>query len=308
MKWDCLILEPEGFSSSAQKQLSLRFNLTLGYANASKNLDAVAVIFCRLGQMLDKKFLAQFRNLEIVCSPTTGTNHIDQEFCSLHDIRLITLKGQRSFLEENITSTSEFTWGLLLSAWRYINIASNRVKAGEWDREKYFGKQLKGKCLGLLGMGRVGKQVADIGTAFGMNIAFYDPYVAGCNGKAETIENLVSIADILVICCELNSDTEGLVGEEVLKRCKEDTLIVNTARGEIVQEEALLNSLKENKIFYAADTICGEFSRESRNASKLLNFSKKSDRVLITPHLGGASLDAVNLTEEFVTAKLLEVF
>ena len=134
-------------------------------------------IICNPCQKYDKSSLCTLKNLKIVATPSTGVNHIDVDYCKTNKIKVLCLLDDRESLN-NIHASAEFTWLLIMNAIRRLDLAAERVKQGHWRdvEDELRGRELNGKCLGIIGFGRIGTKVAKFAQAFGMNILFYDPY------------------------------------------------------------------------------------------------------------------------------------
>lgn len=305
MKPLCIISEPRDFCGASLELLAKYFDVQHMDSCSSERSIHAQVIFVRLSNYVGCEFLARFPLLQAICSPTTGLNHIDVGVCDEKGIDIISLRGEVEFLTDHITATAEFTWALFLNVWRRINAASLHVQKGGWDRDLFKSRQLKGRQIAIVGMGRVGKQVSAYAEAFGMVVTYYDPYVTCSSGRYTDLHSLLKENDILFVCCAATSETEAMLGLEALSCLPQGAVLVNTARGEVVDETALAGLLHEKNIFYAADVLANEQNRNSRLNSPLLSRHLK-DQVLITPHIAGACTDAMNKTELFVTKKLLE--
>ena len=301
----CIISEPHDFCGESLGLLAKYFDVQHMDSCSSERLSHAQVIFVRLSHYVGREFLARFPLLRAICSPTTGLNHIDVGACVEKEIDIISLRGEVEFLTEHITATAEFTWALFLNVWRRINSASCHVQKGGWDRDLFKSRQLKGRQIAIIGMGRVGKQIRGYAEAFGMVVTYFDPNVTDSSGRYTDLHSLFKDNDILFVCCAATSETEGMIGIEALSCLPQGSVLVNTARGEIVNETALAGMLQEKTIYYAADVLANEQNRNSRSRSPLLSRSLRS-QVLITPHIAGACTDAMNKTELFVTKKLLE--
>ena len=160
--------------------------------------------------------------------------------------------------------------------------------------------------LGLVGYGRLGRKVAEIAMAMGMRTAFFDPYVEG--GELSLV-NLARKSDILSIHAVANKETRGLVSRNVLSELPSGAMVVNTARGEILDLDALLDLMDSGHIYAAGlDVIDGEFEPDfeaSLSSSRVLDFARKNDRLVLTPHTGGSTYDAWLETEQFVIEKVI---
>ena len=229
---------------------------------------------------------------------------------------MFTLKGERRFLE-TIPATAEFTWGLVLSLSRNIPAASGAVRAGDWDRDAYKGTDLCGKTIALVGFGRVAKIVARYAAAFGMHVKVYDPYITENTIRAEiqargvefcdTLLSLADGADVLTIHASLTPETMNLIDSAVLNKLPKHAFLINTSRGDIVDSRALLSALESGELKAAAiDVLPSERNPSELRNSELLEYAKKHDNLLITPHLAGATHESMASTEEFMVAKLLE--
>jgi D-3-phosphoglycerate dehydrogenase len=263
------------------------------------------VLIVRLKKHITKEVFANFPHLKYILSPTTGTDHIDLEEMQKRNIQLICLKGETKFLN-NITSTPELTWGLLLSLTRNISKAIQSVQKGEWERDRFRGIQLKGKTIGIIGMGRVGKSVANYATSFGMKVIYFDLYVESNNYyKCLFLNELLSNSDIISIHIHLNNETRKLINNDNIPYIKQDAYIINTSRGGVVDESALVTALKAGKIKgLATDVLETELS--DINKSSLYNAMLEGENIIITPHIGGASYDAMRECENFIVDKFLK--
>ena len=305
MKKVCLILEPKDFSKSALRDLSRKYTVICEKLDAEDDHRSVEVIFCRLKYNLNAEFLKMFTGLKYIGSPTTGNDHIDTKYCMNNGIIIVSLKGESAFLYNEITSTAEYTWALMLSSWRKVFPATTSVLEGNWDRDQFKSYQIKDKNLGIIGMGRIGKQLKKYADAFGLNFRYFDPYVLNLSGKMNNLKDLAAWSDIIIIACEYNADTHCLIDRKFLSYLKDGSLIINTARGGIVDEEALLEAMILKEIFYSADVVSNEQDKNKFETNKLLKINPACSQILITPHIAGASYDAMNKTEDFIVNKLI---
>ena len=238
-------------------------------------------------------------NLQIICTASTGTVHIDVEEAEIRGISVISLKKETQFLKQ-VTSTAELSFTLMLAAIRHLSPAFQDVTHGGWDCEKFIGRQVSDLKIGVLGLGRLGKLFSDYCTSFGAEVVFYDPYVAEGSMKITKIfslEEFLGNVDVLSIHIHATSENDAFVSSEFLNLCKDNIVIVNTARGEVVDENAMVKFLQDNpSAFYATDVIRDEIS--ARNKSPVLQYFNKcfpTGNILVTPHIGGMSEGARNL-------------
>ena len=192
--------------------------------------------------------------------------------------------------QSNILSAAEHTMALLLAQARSVPQAHAALKAGKWERSRWEGVELHGKTLGIVGLGRVGALVAQRALAFGMRLIAFDPYVAPDRARQMGVEllpleDVVRQADFLTVHLPKTAETIGLIGADLLAHAKPDLRIINTARGGIVDEEALAAAVREGRIGGAGLDV---FSEEPCTSSPLFGL----DRVVVTPHLGASTREA----------------
>ena len=172
--------EPCNFSPEAKAILQEIGEVVEESCDRNRLLEIVSdfdVLIVRLGHRIDKEVIEKGHQLKAILTATTGLNHIDLTAAAKNDISILSLKGERAFLD-TLTATAELTWGLLLALLRKIPSAYNHVLAAGWDRDQYRGRQLKDKVLGIVGFGRLGSIVAEYGRAFQMKVLTTDPYVS----------------------------------------------------------------------------------------------------------------------------------
>ncbi len=305
-----LILEPEGYSPRALEILggvgAVEKNTFSGEELSRKIADCEALVV-RLGYRLDRHFLAQAKNLKVIVSPTTGLNHIDQQAAAEMGISVLSLKGEADFLN-SVTATSEHTWGLLLALIRHLPSSVADVQNFHWRRDLFKGHELAGKTIGIVGCGRLGRHVARYAEAFGMRVIVND--IRPVEGYVQVaLDELLGQSDIVSIHASYNDGTHHLLNARNISRMKAGALLVNTARGEIIEEAALLAALESGALAGAAlDVLSGENSgREGwAETDKLIAYARTHRNLLITPHVGGATAESMEKTEIFMAGKLAE--
>ena len=204
--------------------------------------------------------------------------------------------------QSNVLSAAEHTIALLLAQARNIPQAHDALKEGRWERSRWEGMELHGKILGVVGLGRVGALVAQRALAFGMRLVAYDPYVAPDRARQMGVElleleELVRVADIVTIHLPKTPETMGLFGKELLGQARRGLRIVNTARGGIVDEEALAWAIGEGIIAGAALDV---FAEEPTTESPLFQL----DAVVVTPHLGASTREAQDKVGETIAEQV----
>ena len=273
-----------------------------------QNIENYDVLLIALGNTIDSEILKLATNLKYIVTPTTGHNHIDCDYAEQKGIEIVSLRGETKFLE-NITATAELTWGLLLSLIRHIPQAHQDVLSGGWSRDKYYGNELRGKVLGILGYGRLGKMVARYGQAFGMSVLVYDKNVSpdAVNVEFLELDEILARADIVTVHLPLNQSTNGILGSKFFQNIKEGAFFLNTARGEILDDESLIAALKEGRVAAAAmDVLPDEVSlhEDWLKNSKLAIYARDNKNLIITPHIGGVTYESVEQTNAFIIQKL----
>lgn len=265
------------------------------------------VLIVRLGLRVTREVMDAAPHLRAIVTATTGLDHVDLRAASERGIAVLSLQGESAFLR-TVTATAEHTWALLLAVVRHIPAAFASVRHGEWDRDRFRGRDLRGRHLGILGLGRIGERVASYGRAFAMPVGAHDPRRSGWLPdvlRFDTLDALLRWSDVLSVHVPLDGQTRGLLGEPHLRLLPRGAIVVNTSRGEIVDEAALASLLASGHLAAAAvDVLAAEQIAEQRQRSPLLAYARSHDNLLVTPHLGGATLDAMARTEVFMAEKL----
>ncbi|WP_196216497.1 NAD(P)-dependent oxidoreductase [Flavobacterium sp. LC2016-01] len=304
------ITESEHFSPKGLEKLSEIGSVKLLDCKSEQQLISecidASVIFIRLKFKISSSIIDQLPNLKYILSATTGTDHIDEDYFASKGGRIVTLKGETEFLE-SIPSTAEHTWALILSLIKKVPFAFDDVKLGNWNRDGFKNNNLKGKNIAVLGMGRVGKQVAHIASAFGMKIGFYDVLsFESIYERFETPEALFSWADIVTIHIPYTTENDGFINENLLDCLKKEACVINTSRGRVWNENVIAKKLENGLIKgIATDVLCNEFHREDEK-NELVTLAKKGLDIVITPHIAGATFESMAMTEEFIVEKFLK--
>jgi len=247
---------------------------------------------------LGKDIVEGAPNLKIICTASTGTNHIDKQLMQSIDIKVLSITKEKN-ITNKISSTAEHALALTLSSVRSIPQSFQSVKNGEWDYTPYIGRQFDTLNIGIVGLGRLGGMYARFMKPLANKISFYDPFVSSASSwieKVDSINELFYESDIVSLHVHVDDDTIGLVDKEVLNHAKKNLLLVNTSRGEIVNEDDVIGFLKENKYAkYATDVLKDEVKIGDKGDNLLVKFANASNQVLITPHIGGMTYEAQNM-------------
>ena len=305
-----LVAEAAGYAPAAREILEGLGPVVLAdldRAGLLAALDGVQVLIVRLRNRIDEEVLAAAPALRVVVTATTGLDHIDLEAAARRGVTVLSLRGETDFLE-TVTATAEHTWGLLLALVRHIPRAAAAAAAGVWERDRFRGRELRGRRLGIVGLGRLGRMVARYGAAFAMDVAAHDPFAgAWLEGVArcDTLAELLDRSDVLSLHVPLDERTRGLIGAAELGRLPAGALLVNTSRGGVVDEAALLDALRSGRLAGAAlDVVQGETVAGAVAGSLLVRYARENDNLLLTPHIGGATLESMQNTEIFMAGKL----
>ena len=303
-------VEPEDFSTEARAILRSAGNLQerpLNRKGLIRCIGDVDVLITRLGHRIDAEILRAGRNLRAIATATTGLDHIDLACARERGITVLSLKGETRFLR-TIPASAELTWGLLLALMRRIPFAWADVRAGRWDRDAFLGHDLMGKRLGIVGVGRIGEKVARYARAFGMQVVGFDPqrrrFPAGVT-RCASLDALLRRSDVLSLHVPLAPETTGLIDAGRLNRLPAGAVLINTARGPVIDESALLRALQSGALAGAAlDVICGETESGTLRRSPLLRYARTHGNVIVTPHIGGCTIESRAMTEVFMARKV----
>ncbi len=305
-----ILIAEKDFSEKAKKVLT-KLGHVIDFQSSEtflRNLPKADVIVTALEVKLDKTILDLAKCLRLVGTRTTQLRYIDLEECRRRGIKVVNIKANSTTLQKTF-STAEETMALILSLLRRISWAFDSIKRGEWERKKYGGKELQGKTIGLIGFGRLGKMVAHYSFAFGMKVVAYDPFIGGtemnyCGVKKETLENLLKKSDIVSLHAIYNDTTYKLLGDKHFRMMKSGSIFINTARGEITDENALLKALRNKWIAGAAVDTLSDESPDGGHLLKnpLVTHAKNYENLLIVPHLGGATQEATERTQIYIAS------
>lgn len=309
-----LHLEQSCYSAEAIDKIKARGQLNAVEISSQEELqvllqnDHYNVIFTRLGLYLGEKELSTQNNLRYIVTPTTGLNHLDLDYLQQRGIRVVSLKGESAFLN-SIQSTAEHTWMLLLSLIRNLQPALDSVRQNSWDRVPYLAEELNTRTLGIIGFGRLGKILLRYARAFDMQVLLHDidesafteeslPFRTGLN-------SLLAQSDYVLLQADYRESNRHLFGKAHFQKMKKGAYFINTARGELVDEPALLDALCSGQLRGAAlDVLDGDSAWGTTPAGHpLVTYAQQNDNLLITPHMGGYGRISIEKTRDFITDK-----
>ncbi len=277
-------LAPEGVAILAEAGLEVVERAGLAgdeLASALRDCDALIV---RSGTEVTAEAIAAADRLKVIGRAGAGVDNIDLDAATRRGIVVMNTPGG------NTVSACELTLAMMLALARRLPQATARVKAGEWPRKEFQGVELQGKRLGIIGLGRIGSEVARRAQAFGMEVVAYDPYVPAERARRLEIRpvalaELLATSDVITIHTPGSADTDGLLDAAAFAAMKDGVLLVNCARGSIVDEAALAEALRRGTVAGAALDV---FRTEPPSDNPLLAF----DQVIATPHVGATTLEA----------------
>lgn len=265
-----------------------------------------------LGLNYDRRIIDAGKKLKIIATASTGTDHIDVDYAKEKGITVLSLKNDREFLN-TVTGTAELAFLLMLALMRNLILAAKSALNYCWT-EKFRGHNLYQKTLGIVGLGRLGTMMARYGKAFGMDVIAFDPNIdesifleIGC--KKVEFEELLKLSDVISIHVHLSSETENMFDENAFDLMKNSAIIVNTSRGKVVNEKNLLSALSEKKIAgYGTDVLADELNfNEKFENNPLIEYARKNENVIVTPHVGGVTFESREATDIFIAKKVAEV-
>lgn len=284
-------------------------------SEASKSGQSFNVIFARLGFAFDEEvFRSAGSSLKLLVTPTTGLSHIDMGAAERYHINVLSLKPHTAFLR-TVTSTAEHSWALLLSLLRRVPHAYEDVVDGNWVRDPYRGVELYGKTLGIWGLGRLGSLVAGYGRAFMMKVIAYDvrdsAFADQDNSHVERVDlsGLLCQSDVLSIHLPLNTENVGILDRDKLVLMKKNAILINTSRGELIDEDALLDCLNSEQLGGVALDVLNDdaiWNATVPEQHPLIAYSRTHRNALITPHIGGYTHEATYRTRSFMIDRFLE--
>jgi len=305
-----LIAESAGFSPAALKRLRERAHVIEGDLDRSGLLAAAPeadVLWVRLRNQIDAEVLSAAKRLRVIVTNTTGLNHVDVEEARRRGITVLSLRGETDFLR-TVRATAELTLGLVIALVRRLPAAAAHVNAGGWNRYGFMGHDLYERTAGIVGLGRLGRVVATYFQALGMRVLAATPESEPAAGVTiVSLDELLRKADLVSVHVDLNAGTRRLMGDREFASMKDGSWFVNTSRGEVVDERALLNALERGKLAGAAlDVLSGE-PPSSLQSHPLVRYAAAHDNLILTPHIGGFTFESLARTELHLTSMLLRV-
>jgi D-3-phosphoglycerate dehydrogenase len=240
------------------------------------------------------KIIEQAVNLKVIGRAGVGLDNVDLPAAKKRNIAVFNVPGG------NTITTAEHTIALLLALVKNIPAADASLRAKRWDKKKFMGTEVYGKTLGIIGLGKIGRYVAQLAVGLGMKILAFDPLISeGGEFKLVDLDTLLGEADFITVHTPLNDQTKYLIAEAEFRKMKDGVRIINCARGGIIKESALISAIKEGKVKGAALDV---FENEPPLENPLLDLPE----VIFTPHLGAATSEAQERNAREIAQKVAE--
>ncbi len=282
--------------------LPANWELSVGVpGNPGELIEALAVadVLITTSRVTVTEEVFEHSDLEIIGKLGTGTDNIDLGAAAAHDVPVTYTPGY------NALSVAEHALGLLIAAARRYTHGRQLIEGGGWRNRIPLGKRISGASIGIVGLGNVGKRFAKLIEAFDVEVRYFDPHIPAIDGElvnttAVSFDELLTESDCVVLTPELTEETIGMIDGEALERMPDDAILVNTARGPVIEEAALVAALESDTIGAAGLDV---FEEEPVPAdSPLLAF----ENVVVTPHVGGMTAADREKTISHLTRNLRE--
>lgn len=297
------IIEPSDYSQAALEIYAKAGCVCLSKADITPA--KVVMLVVRLGKFISAEVMAGFPNLKIIASPTTGLNHIDLNYCLAQNIKVVSLKGETNFLR-TVTATAEHTFALLLMLIRNILGAHLDVtRCKRWQRDLFCGRDLSAMTLGIVGMGRLGRKVAEYAKFFGMRVVATDLLAEDFSDLAEpvSLDCLLQESDVVSLHVNYTKENYHFWDNDKFNKMKAGSYFINTARGELVVEKDLLAALSSGRLAAAALDVLDDEYLLDLVKRPLLEYACEKNNLILTPHIGGCTFDSMRKTEDFIAKK-----
>lgn len=295
-----LVTEPDGIHTDAIELLRVKgFDVIVEHEISPDLKNTIDILFIRTYTIADKSFLEKYPKVKYILRAGVGLDNIDLDECKKRQITVLNAPGS------NANAVAEFVVSLMIMLLRNTPRHTNLLSKGKWRSSNYLGYEIKGKIIGLVGCGSIGKFIAEKLQSFDVkNILGFDPLVDAVSLKNSHIikvdlEYLLQNSDIVSLHVPLIKDTKHLISQPELNKMKKSAYLINTSRGGIVNEEDLIKALQTEVIAGAALDV---FENEPEINKKLLGLSN----IILTPHLGGYTQEADRQMSLMPVLKLLD--
>jgi D-3-phosphoglycerate dehydrogenase / 2-oxoglutarate reductase len=302
-----LIAESKAFSHRAAETIRATGHVLFMQATRNqllRSLRDIDVLWVRLGHRIDAEVMNAAPRLRYILSATTGLNHIDLVEAERRGIEVISLRGETDFLRD-VHATAEHTVALILAMLRKLPAATLSAVLGAWERERFRGEELYGKTVGIVGYGRLGRMVAPLLHAFGARVVANDR--KSTLPAAVPLDQLLWEADIVSLHVSFDESLRGFFGRKQFTRMRPHSWFVNTSRGELVDEDALIEALRSGHLAGAAlDVVSGE-NNADLSTHPLVLYAREHPNLILTPHIGGCTTESLEKAELFLAEKFVRI-
>ena len=270
----------------------------LSPAELAEALPAAHAVIIRSNNRITAELLRNAENLRVVGRAGTGFDNVDVAEATQQGVVVLNTPGA------NANATAEHTLAMMFALARHIPAAHESLKRGEWERKRFTGIELRGRTLGLIGVGRVGAIVAERAQALGLTVLAYDPYVKSANTASSPfrlvdLPGVLQAADLLSVHVPLTAETRHLLGAAELAQLRPGALVLNCARGGIVDEAALCDAIDQGQVAGAA---LDAYETEPPFGQRILGH----ERVITTPHLGGSTREAQSAVGRMIAQQVCD--
>ena len=283
-----------------KNNISVDTKTNLSPEELKKIIDNYDGLIIRSATKVRKDLIDSLSNLKIIGRAGAGVDNVDVEAAINKNIIVMNTPGG------NTNATAEHTIGLIFSLQRKITVANETTHKGLWEKKKLKGNEIKGKKIGIVGFGNVGKRVAEISNVLGMHVSIFSSYFEEIKDtfpeyNSCSIDEIIKDSDIISFHCKPNKDGSPIMNKNHLSLMKKNCIIINTARGNLVDEDDLKNALEKKEIKGAALDV---FKNEPLEESGFYNL----DNIILTPHIAASTDEAQIIVAEMVANQFVEFF
>jgi len=281
----------------AAPDIATDYHPDLPYAEILERIGEYHALVSRSETRVTRELIDRARKLKVIARAAVGIGNIDVEYATERGILVINTPGK------NTNSAAELTFALLLAVVRNLVPAHQNMLALKWDRHRFAGRELAGKTIGIIGLGNVGHRVARFARAFDMNVLAYDPYIADDvferhGARKVDFGHLIAESDVVTVHVPKTPETTGMIGAPEIARMKAGVIVLNTARGGVIDEAALLAALRSGKVGGAGIDTWEEEPPKDNPFRDLPN-------VVMTPHIGASTEEAQRRIAESVSEQVI---
>lgn len=262
-------------------------------------------IVTNLKQKITREVIDAAKRLRVIATPSTGTDHIDLDYAESREIEVQSLKKDYDVLK-NITATAEQAFLLMMAAMRKLPFAFAHVLDGKWTDDRFRGREVEGRVVGIVGYGRLGEMFSRFAKGFGMRVIACDPFKAVTDEWVRQVDMdaLLAEAEVITLHVHLTDETRGMIGRDEFAKMRDGVYLVNTSRGGLIDETAFLEALESGKVTAAGIDVLANELDDDIGGEPLVRYAKEHENLIITPHLGGKTYDSQEKAYRHMATKL----